>query len=98
MAHPPSHVTHAPVAPLTTHALSHNAAQLAPRHPLPQHAARKQLCVAATALSRRFYPLNRGIEVLPAAFTQNALQTFMCPFGLCYTGLVALPKPTCPTR
>jgi len=44
--------SHASVAPLTPRALSHNAAQLAPRHPLPQHAARKQLCVAATASSR----------------------------------------------
>ena len=67
----------------------------APRHPLPRlpHAARKlRFCVAATALSRRFYPLNRGIERCYRSFHAQCAKTCasVCcrcgraPFGLCY--------------
>ena len=63
----------------------------APRHPLP-HAARKlRFCVAATALSRRFYPLNRGIERCYRSFHKQCAKT--CASVCCRCGHV--PRSVC---
>lgn len=63
----------------------------APRHPLP-HAARKlRFCVAATTLSRRFYPLNRGIERCYRSFHKQCAKT--CASVCCRCGHV--PRSVC---
>ncbi len=91
MAHPPTLAwIHRPSNDMRCAAGSGTLAR-APRHPLP-HAARKlRFCVAATALSRRFYPLNRRIERCYRSFHKQCAKT--CASVCCRCGHV--PRSVC---
>ena len=99
--HPPSHPS--AFEPHAVRSWVRHSGGPAPRHPLPHAAKKLRFCVAATALSRRFYPLNRGIERCYRSFHKQCAKTCasVCcrcghvPRSVCATGLVALPK--CPT-
>ena len=96
MGPPPPHPTHPRMHPsaFEPHAVRswvRHSGGPAPRHPLP-HAARKlRFCVAATALSRRFYPLNRGIERCYRSFHKQCAKT--CASVCCRCGHV--PRSVC---